>query len=391
MAKAIQEYLKRATLLADWFVANQVTKGGFADRGRFANCAFVGKKEYPLVFSSNWTTGMTCISLLMTWQRTKEEKYLKSAKLAGEYIKSLQIHDNRNKAAYGLIRETTPQSTMCHPRDSISAAWGLLHLYMNTKEKEYMYCVNLFANWFEKYAVKNNYPAWSSFVEKGKKSYWQLGSFHGGTPLFFFDLYQVTKKKKWLNLGLKICDRWTQLFLKPDGSIRIEIDPKTGKDMTGVGNDQNHLGWQDMHKFNDDFTAQAQMRAYKLTKNKKYLETAQKYLDWILTVQEPKGYFGEPPVNSAAATLILELKDLYDITKEKKYLNAMAKSVPHFLSLQEVKSKDLRFKGGFYCVDGDGGNYEHNKRVALGVRTSCYALAALLRLDQKIKYVGYTS
>ena len=109
MVKERQDFLKRAKSLADWFVANQIVSGGCADRGRFANCLFVGKKEYPLVYSSNWTTGMTCISLLMTWQRTKDEKYLKSAKLAGEYIKSLQIYDNRNKATFGFIREVTPQ------------------------------------------------------------------------------------------------------------------------------------------------------------------------------------------------------------------------------------------------------------------------------------------
>ncbi len=384
------EFFKRAKSLADWFVENQVTRAHYADRGRFSNGAIVGKKEYRLDYSTNWTSGMTCISLLMMYQRTKEERYLKSAKLAGENIKALQIFDERNKAAFGMIREVTPQSPECHPRDALSAAWALLHLYLNTKDKEYLFRVNLFANWFSKYAMKNNYPAWTAYAEKNKPCYWQLGSFHGGSPLFFFDLYELTKNKKWLSIGLRICDRWKKLFLKEDGSIRIEIDVKTGKDMTGVGEDRNHLGWQEMHKYNDDFTAQAQMRAYKLTGEKKYLEVAKKYLDWVLSIQTPKGYFGETPVNSAAATLILELKDFYDITKEKKYKDAMLRSVPHFLSLQELKSKDKRFLGGFYCVDGDAGDYEHNKREVLGLRTSCYALATLLRLEQKIKYAGYT-
>jgi hypothetical protein len=93
-------------------------------------------------------------------------------------------------------------------------------------------------------------------------------------------------------------------------------------------------------------------------------------------------------VNSAAATLILELMDIYKITKQKKYQDAMLLSVPHFLTLQETKSKDKRFAGGFYCIHGD---YIHNSRVDLGVRTSCYALAALLRLENKKTYDGYTS
>lgn len=383
-----QAVLKKAKALADWFVENQVKSGHYADRGRFANEVTVGKKPYKIVYSTNWTTGMTCISLVMMWERTKDDRYLSAAKLSGEYLKSLQVLDQRNKAAFGLFRETSPQSKECHPRDALSAAWGLLYLYKVTKESDYLERVNIFANWFSKYAMKNNYPAWTSFTEKNKPSYWQQGSFHGGSPLFFFDLYAVTKQKKWLGVGLKICKKWKQLFLKADGSIRIEIDPKTGKDMTGKGTDLNHIGWQDMHKVNDDFTAQAQMRAYKLTGDKQYLETAQRYLDWVLTIQQPKGYFGKVPVNSAAATLILELMDIYQITKQKKYHDAMLKSVPHFFTLQETKSKDKRFAGGFYCIHGD---YIHNSRINLGVRTSCYALAALLRLENKKKYEGYTA
>lgn len=388
MSVPSQIYLKNAIALADWFVENQVMRSHFADRGRFANEVTVGKKPYKIVYTTNWTTGMSCISLIMAWQRTKEKRYLTAAKYAGEYLKILQVLDQRNPAAFGAFHETTPQDTAWHPRDALSAAWGLLYLYKVTKDADYLYRVNIFAQWFSKFGMKNNYPAWTSYIEKNKQSYWQQGSFHGGSPLFFFDLYKVTKQKKWLTVGLKICDKWKRLFMKSDGSIRIEVDPKTGKDMTGLGTDKNHIGWQDMHKVNDDFTALAQLRAYKLTKDKKYLETAQRYLDWVLTIQEPNGAFGKNPVNSAAATLILELMDLYKITKQKKYKVAMLKSVPHFLSLQELKSKDKRFFGGFYCIHGD---YVHNSRVNLGVRTACYALAALLRLEGKKTYEGYTS
>ena len=81
---------------------------------------------------------------------------------------------------------------------------------------------NIFANWFSKYAIKNDFPAWTSFTEKNKPSYWQQGSFHGGSPLFFFDLYAVTKQKKWLTVGLKICNKWKHLFQKADPPVHSE-------------------------------------------------------------------------------------------------------------------------------------------------------------------------
>jgi rhamnogalacturonyl hydrolase YesR len=378
------ECLRRATKLADWFVFGQVKDGNNANCGRYV---FTLQEKPPFrEWTTNWTTGMSCIAVLMAWQRTKDEKYLKSAKLSGEYMKSLQVLDRRNPAALGLFRECTPQSNMCHPRDALSAAWGLLHLYLETKEADCLYRVRLFAEWFRKHAMRKGYPAWTAYVEKTQGPYWQLGSFHGGSPLFFFDLYKVTKERKWLELGLTICDTWIKTFQKSDGSIRIEVDPKTGKDLTGSGPAEWHIGWQEMHKWNDDFTTLALLRAYSQSKNKRYLNAAGQYLDWAVGEQNPDGSFGKPPVNSAAPTLILELLDLARITGKAKYKKAALASVPHFFGLQELKNKEPRFHGGFYCIHGP---YVHNSRVALGARTSAYALAALLRLENKRSYVGY--
>jgi hypothetical protein len=277
---------------------------------------------------------------------------------------------------------------MCHPRDALSAAWAFLHMHMETGDEFDLWRCNIFADWFTKYAFKNRYPAWTAYTQKGKTPCWQLGSFHGGSALFFFDLHKVTGSKRWLKTGFDICDRWIELFLREDGSIRIEIDPRTGRDMTGMGPSAGHIGWQDMHKLNDDFTTLALMRAYKLTGRKDYLEAATRYLDWALSVQRTDGAFGKVPVNSAAATLIIELLDLAEITGEKKYYDACMRSIPRFLSLQELRLKNRMYRGGFYCVDEA---YTHNQKATLGARTSAYALAALLRLEGRQKYTGYTA
>ncbi len=383
-----QQCLSRAEELADWFVNNQVIRQHLADCGRFENNVPVRRKAGKINYATNWTMGMSVIALLMAWKRTGEERYLETARRAGTYIKSLQVLDPRSPRSFGAIREVTPQTDAFHPRDALSAAWGLLHLAIFAGDKDALWRAKAYAEWFRKHGVRRGYPAWTFFVESGKETYWQLGSFHGGSPLFLFDLYSATKDRKWLKLGLTICDTWMRVFPKPDGSIRVEVDPKTGRDLTGKSKDPNHIGWQDMHKTNDDFTAQALLRAYRLTKKAKYLDAARKFLDWALAIQRKDGAFGRPAVNSAAATLILEMLDMTAVTGEKKYREAALRAVPHFLSLQELKSRDPRFRGGFYCVHGD---YVHESRVELGVRTSCYALAALLRLEGRRKYVGYTA
>jgi len=388
VASLQQQCLDRARKLADWFVNIQVTRRHLADHGRFENGIRVRGKPEKVSYTTNWTTGMTVIAMLMAWKRTGDKRYLEAAARAGSYLKSLQVLDARRPRSFGAIREVTPQTAEFHPRDALSAAWGLLHLGLYAGDKDALWRARTFAEWFRRNSMRRGYPAWTFFIEPEGEPYWQIGSFHGGSPLFFFDLFAATRDKRWLKLGLTICDTWIRTFPKPDGSIRIEVDPRSGRDVTGRSKDPNHLGWQDMHKTNDDFTTQALLRAYRLTRRPKYLDAARKYLDWALSIQRRDGAFGRPAVNSAAATLILEMLDMAAVSGEKKYREAALRSVPHFFSLQELKAREPRFHGGYYCVHGD---YVHESRVELGARTACYALAALLRLEGKRKYAGYTA
>lgn len=384
MRKSI--YLERAVKLADWFVKNQVMDPLSANCGRFQDLVRVKGQPKPEFLTKNWTTGMSIISLVMMYRRTRDKRYLESARMAGDYLKSLQFLDERNPKAFGLFREATPQTDYGNPRDALSSAWGLLHLYRVTRDADALWRVKVFAEWFRKHGVRKGYPAWCAYTDKGREPFWRLGSFHGGSPLFFFDLYKETGERKWLALGLSICDAWMRIFPKPDGSIRIEVDRATGKDLTGKGPTLVHNNWQTMHKTNDDFTTLALLRAYKLSGRVKYLAAARRFLDWALTRQRPDGAFGKVPVKSAAPVLILELRSFNRISREPRYKSAMERSIPFFLTLQELKSKEGRFHGGFYCTSD---NHVEKGLVDLGVRTSCYALAALLWLEGKRNYDGY--
>ncbi len=381
------DLMRRAIATADWFANNQVMRTHLADHGRFENQIRVRGRQEKTTYATNWTIGMTVIALLMAWRRTRDARYREAARRAGEYLKSLQILDARNPTVFGGFREDTPQGDWFHPRDALSAAWGLLHLRTHLGDADSMWRARLYADWFESHGMRDGYPAWTVYTDD-RKPYWQKGSFHGGSPLFFFDLHAVTGTRRWLRTGLRICDSWLKLFPKPDGSIAVEIDAETGKDVTGLSDDPNHTGWQDMHKTNDDFTSLALLRAWKLTGKAKYLDGARRFLDWALTKQRADGAFGSVAVNSAQPVLIIELLDLARATRVRRYRQAALQAVPHFLSLQEQTSDKPRFAGGFYCVHGD---YEHDSRVELGIRTSCYALAALLKLESKRTYEGYTA
>ena len=102
--------------------------------------------------------------------------------------------------------------------------------------------------------------------------------------------------------------------------------------------------------------------------------------------QNKNGSFGKPFVSSGSATIIMELFDLYKTTKEQKYYDYAVKSAKFLLSIQKLRIKDKRIFGGFYETGDD-----HPFGEALGTRTSAYAMAALLKLENKKQYAYYTA
>lgn len=388
-SNAAHPYLARAVQLADWFVANQVTRTHLADRGRYANLvpfgATLGPDWHPIHFTNNWPTAMAAISLLMAHRRKRDHRYLDSAVLAGGYIKSLQVLDRRDRRIFGAFREETPQTQGCHPRDALSAAWGLLHLYQVTGDEDCLWRARTFAAWFSRHAMKDGYPAHTINFEKQAGDKWLMGVFHGGSPLFLFDLHRVTGEARWRRAGLAICDTWLRTFLREDGSLRVAVDEKTGRDAPPPAGDVG----PSMHSLNDDFASLAMLRAYRLTGRRRYLEGVERFMAWVLRIQRADGAFGDPPVKSAAPMLIMELLDAYRLTRNPAYRQAAMRSVPYFLSLQELKSADPRYHGAFY--DMDPRNNDQTVRQWLGVRSSAYALAALLRLESRRTYAGYTA
>ena len=387
MGKKENPYLRAAKKCGEWLISNQSTGQADANRGRFLAEIDVRTGDINEI-STNWTTGMSLLSLLMLHKRTGYEKWLDAAKLAGEYLKSLQVLDSRNARNFGMIREISPQGDWCHPRDALSAAWGLLHLGQVAVDSEAAERALLFARWFKKYAMRDGYPAWTAYLD-GREPYWMLGSFHGGSPLFFFDLASHTGDHRWIDeVAVPILENYLRNHLPPRGEIRVIVDPETGKSALRRKEWQNQLSWAHMHRINDDFSSMALMRSFHVTGEQSHLAAARRFLGWALKRQNSDGSFGDPPVNSGCASLMSELMDIYAIEGGAQFRAAAAKAGEHLLSLQEMETPDPRFHGGFYGMHGLN---DFGTRRVLHIRTSCYAIAACLRLEGGADYPWYTA
>ena len=381
-----EAYRSAAMLAADWLVRNQVRDPNDANRGRFPGGYDLRTGKY--LHSINWTTATGLMGLLATWKRTKEEKYLEAAVLAGEYLKSLQMLDEDEPGQHGYLREVTPQTQWGFPRDALTAAWGLLWLYQATNDEDYLRAVWFFNEWYMREALVLGWPLWGVDLRGDKYINEHLeGSFHGGNAAYFHDYKRVTGMKIFSERGIRFtADYYMKTFLQEDGSVKV-IHLRDGSGyLDGEDSPKYPAHWQRMHRYNDDFAAIGLLAAYMQYGGAKYLAAARRHAEWLLSEQRPDGSFGDPAVPPASATAPMLFLDLYRLTGEARYFDAAHRAGSHLLTLQVRKPEDPIAHGGFrgYCDEtGETGHF-------LNLRTGAYALIALWKLEGEVTTPYYS-
>jgi len=365
-----------AIRVADWMVRNQVSDPYDANYGRLMVTYDVKQKKVGR-YAPNWMQGVSIMGLLMTYHRTGDKKYLEAAERAGQYIKDLQILDNRKPEYYGAFREDTAHSPWCHPRDALTGALGLLWLYEEKKDPEYLERIKLFNKWFFEQAMAKGWPLWTYHFD-GRPHIYLQGSFHGGDGVYFYDYWRITGDESCLEKGLKfIVDYTYDKFLLADGKIRVIYDAEKGEYLE---DGKTQAGMQIMHRHNDDFMSISFLDAYIKFGYKKYLDRAEAYAKWLMSEQREDGGFGKPDVPPAAPVGSNFLLELYKITKKPEYIQSAIKGAKYLLTQQETDQSDMKAYGGFY---GYGNNWSSETKDTLNLRTSAYALIFLLKIEGK--------
>lgn len=384
--------LQRAQLGAEWMLANQVATKTSADRGRFARS--VDSEHNTVQLASSWLQGVGIVALLALHEKTGRPELMESIEAAAKYIRTLQRMDGRDPLSFGYLVETTPQDRHGHPRDALTAAWAMLMIHRANDDEELFDRALLFANWFIRYGMDNEYPYWTVYMDTQDPPLRQRGSFHGGSPAFFNDLFEMTGDERWLKTARKIADFHIAHLLNKDGSLKIIVEADTNRDLTGQGVDDT--AWEHMHKFNDDFTALAMLRLGELTEAQKYTEAGLRFARHLLRSQQDNGGFGDPPVPSASPTgaITLVRAAQVDTAGADEYLAAAERAVGHILSLQEIDSDSPKLRGGFYGqadLPTAGGDWrtQFGRRTTIHMRTHAYCTAALAMIGGRCRQTYY--
>ncbi len=362
--------LAAAERTANWMIVNQPVDRLDANKGRTINSYSAESGEFQ--FTTSWQTGGVCMGLLSMYKRTGEKLYLDRAELAGRYVMSLQVMDQRQPRYYGAIRECTPQSMEFCPRDATTAAWALVWLYEATRNPEYLDRAVLFGNWHLEYGMYDGWPLWAVLMD-GQGDLHAKGSFQSGTGLFYHDLFMVSGDTRYINYGMKpIARRYRDEFFNPDGSIVVARDIFSNQDKSGQKMDCCEF---DMHQYNDDFGNAMLQTAADLFGDESYREAALKFAHWLADHQDADGGFRNNKIPSAVAMGLIYFHDLGNFYQDKKLLAAKDRTLQKLLSMQFSGTGNQRLDGGFKEAESLPGEF------CVNMRTSMYALIALLKIE----------
>lgn len=364
------KYQEAAIRAGEWFLRTQVKDEFDSNRGRYLYCRHI--KSDLMQRSSNWQTGFGVMAMLSLHKLTGEQKYMDSAALAVEWIKALQVLDQRDPACYGAFREETHLFNWCHPRDALSAAWGLLYYSNYRDDAECLDRAILYADWMIEHAFKGDWPMCTFQLGPGGREDDDLkGSFQSGGILFFLDLYDATENKKYLDIARRMSDYYVHNFLNDKGELAVLID------LAAEFEDRWPEDWRKMHQVNDDFGGIALVAAYELFGRQEYSDRLHAFVKWLLTMEKDGGGFLEPEMEVGCATVPILLSRYLSIAPENEKANLEAvieRCLNRLLQFQQTSS-DIQIDGAFLGMDNQCrvGNGEW-----VNIRCTAYALFALL-------------
>jgi uncharacterized protein YyaL (SSP411 family) len=341
-------------------------------------------KKYYFVYSE--ITGYAINSFINLYKWLGEEKYLRLAKNAADYLVKLQVKD-KNSFEYGSISHslTLPECKNVQNYwsfDNAIVLHGIVNLAKIIDEKKYNdICLNI-GGWLLKMQKQNG--SFYSYYDAKKKQIdhaWNKfeyddGCLHIKNAIGLMTLSSITNKKEYYDAGLKICN-WGESLL--DSDYVFWVNPKKKYAFTHA-----HC-----------YATEGYLYAYYLSSDLRYLNIAKQAGEALMRLQNGDGslyriyknrlslkrwineklYPWKTVDATAQAVRIWTL--LYSIDKEEKYLQSAKKGIDFIIKMQSLDADDPNMVGGLYYQCG---SYLGKNQLSKVMHTWCtqFSLSAFM-------------
>jgi len=366
--RRVEKFRRAGLSAARWFVNSQcLTRKPYwdANHGRFIYTRYL--PDGRTVLGLNWTQARGIFVLLAGWELTREAAFLKSALLAGEYIKALQIYDSPDEPhRQYAIREQIPQSSYAAPRDATEACLGLLFLYRATGREDYLRRAVDYERWFKANAWgPSGWPVGRVHLDRRKRDV-TIGSYQAGDGPMFYYLHKATGRRAYLDGLVRLGRQTVRRFLRADGAIVSRRLDAHHTDKAGV-------------VLNDDGMMVSLLCASLATGDQRYLRACLRHGRWILdNVKSPLKILSALP---CMCTFLIELSA---VTGDESYRDWSASMLEkHVLPLQVRNRADPMSNGAFRGEDEPVKYYgpsRARKTDFITTRVTCYSALACLKL-----------
>ena len=368
------QFLEVARLCGYWLVNNQNTPQrpwgethveGSADRGRFLEkCCPSRDYRRP---AGVWLTGLYLCGLIDLKKAPILDRHLYETAVeeGARYLKSLQCFDVRWEKAVGGFHEVVPGDDYSAPRDAATGAFGLVGLYLDTGDEEYLDRAIRFGDWYSTHGSDPDGFPWDDFsLKDGVGTSNKRGDWQAGGALIYFQLLKLTGDERWAEALRKVLDVLVQIH---------EAGPQGDTAYTFHGDCTISVG-------NDDFANSVLLAGYEVFKEQKYLDIFAARIRTELARQDERGAFPGYGGTFVTGIELIEALDVsqawgIDILPAEELVDSLLRAGRFGLSLQAADDPDRYMLGGVYGQ----GNYAYNRDVVHG-RDAAYAMQLWLRL-----------
>ena len=372
-----QRSLECARGIADWLCMVQAPfTDDFPPAGQFPWIVQPDGRQFP---ANNWNYAFAIMGLLHASKVFQQPRYEQAALAMGGFLKGLQIFDPFHPEDYGAIREVTPYTRWCYTRDALSVAWSFIELYRHTRDSEYRERARLWGEWFlRKGRDEEGWPCWGHLFEplfeaaKVQMRNDVQGSFQGGSLNYLYHMNKVTGDAKWIGAPFSAMADFLVTHIQQPSGFFTSIERATHR--PPPTDPQNNL-----HRANDDLGTLGLLAAHKVTGQRKYLASVERFLRAVFGGQLEDGRF-EESVACIPVVLNVLLEGEEALPADLAPPEAREKALNALLAAQSDGRFNPLMRGGILENGSPHVAQVMQKQSYVCARSSCYALIVLLKL-----------